>query len=214
MSNTEQSVILPAAAIVNPLDKQAYLIDSRLNRMRTATMVEVMECSNSGGVSQVGTVTVRILVKSITGDGSMYSSGEVYSVPYTRVQGGSNAIIIDPDVGDIGICVFADRDISKVKANLAESGPGSGRKYSLADALYVGGVLNKAPAQYIQFTQDGITITSPQLVTINAKSQFNDDVYVNGSITATSEVTGNGIALSTHVHGGVESGSSQTTKPE
>ncbi len=211
---SSQSIVLPAAVSVNEWDRAAYIADSRLNKARTATLVEVLACSNDGGVSAVGTVTVKILVKAIAGGGVMYSSGEVYNVPYTRVQGGSNAIIIDPEVGDIGICVFADRDISKVKETKAEAGPGSGRKYHISDALYVGGVLNKVPTQYIQFTQDGITITSTQVVTINAKSQFNGDMTVDGSVTASGEVTGNGIALSTHVHGGVQSGSSQTTKPE
>jgi phage gp45-like len=45
-------------------------------------------------------------------------------------------------------------------------------------------------------------------VTINA------NVQVNGTITATGDIVGNGHSLSNHVHGGVQAGSSTTSKPQ
>ena len=41
-----------------------------------------------------------------------------------------------------------------------------------------------------------------------------DGVQVNGKITATGDVTGAGISLKNHVHGGVQSGGSQTGNPQ
>jgi hypothetical protein len=43
-------------------------------------------------------------------------------VPYFRVQGGADAIIIDPKVGDLGIAVFCSRDITGVKRSKEASG--------------------------------------------------------------------------------------------
>lgn len=63
---------------------------------------------------------------------------------------------------------------------------------------------------FVELDPDGqiVTITAPGGVTINA------DVTVNGSVTATDEVTGNGVALSTHTHGGVTTGSGHTGEPD
>ena len=41
-----------------------------------------------------------------------------------------------------------------------------------------------------------------------------DGVQVNGKITATGDVVGNGISLKSHVHGGVQSGGSETGNPQ
>jgi phage baseplate assembly protein gpV len=38
-------------------------------------------------------------------------------------------------------------------------------------------------------------------------------VTINGTATATGDVVGNGISLDDHVHGGVQSGGSETTGP-
>ncbi|WP_233471672.1 hypothetical protein [Enterobacter asburiae] len=42
---------------------------------------------------------------------------------------------------------------------------------------------------------------------------FGGNATFGGTITATGEVTGNGIHLSTHKHGGVETGGGQTSTP-
>lgn len=51
------------------------------------------------------------------------------------------------------------------------------------------------------------TLTSP-LVTING------DIKLNGKMTATGDVSGGGISLMSHVHGGVSSGGSTTGAPQ
>ena len=57
---------------------------------------------------------------------------------------------------------------------------GSNRKFSLGDGIYIGGLygFNKEPEQFIEFTDDGITITSPKDVTINA---INTTVNASGN---------------------------------
>lgn len=58
----------------------------------------------------------------------------------------------------------------------------------------------------------GITLTGD--VTINGTLTVNDDVTVNGKIDATGDVTGDGISLSGHKHGGVQAGGAKTAPPE
>jgi phage baseplate assembly protein gpV len=60
-----------------------------------------------------------------------------------------------------------------------------------------------------------ITVTSPVLVTVNApNTTVNGDFQVNGNISSVGSVTNNGTNIgSTHVHGGVFPGGSNTSTP-
>lgn len=181
----------------------SFLVKQILAQISTATLAKVVSVTNAGGVAPVGFVSVLPLVNQTDGSGNAQPHVTVYNLPYFRLQGGSNAIILDPQVGDIGIVVFASRDISSVKASKAQANPGSKRKFSMADGLYIGGVLNGNPSQYVQFTQSGITITSPQTVTINANAITLNaaNIAVNGATAMTGTLTSNGHDISsTHRH--------------
>jgi hypothetical protein len=187
------------------------MIDSALAEVNTATLVQVVAATNSGGLSPVGFVDVQPLVNQSDAAGHVVPHSVVHKLPYFRLQGGTNAVIIDPQPGDIGIAVFASRDISKVKNTKAQAAPGSSRMFSMSDGLYIGGVLNGTPSQYVQFSGSGVTITSPTVVTINAPSvSINGAVAINGA-----SLTHNGTNVgSTHVHGGVSPGNSSTSGPQ
>jgi hypothetical protein len=149
----------------------SFLIQQALSKLQTATLVKVQACSNDGGVSPIGTVDVLPLVNQLDGNGNPTPHVTVFGLPYLRIQGGTNAVIMDPQVGDIGVAVFASRDISKVKSTQAQANPGSGRRYSFADGVYLSTVLGAAaPQQYIQVNSEGITVLSPQAVTLTAPS--------------------------------------------
>lgn len=144
------------------------LIDKMLSRVRTATLVQVKAVTNSGGVSEVGFVDIEPLVSQVDAIGQVIPHTVIARCPYLRIQGGANAVILDPQVGDIGIAVFADRDISSATANKGAATPGSRRRFSMADGLYLGGVLNGVPAQYVRFSATGIEIHSPTEVKLTA----------------------------------------------
>lgn len=139
---------------------QRFLIQQQIMRLNTNLPVEVVSVS-AGGLGPVGFVSIRILVDQITGDDMTIPHGEIANVPYLRLQGGTNAVIIDPAVGDIGIGHFCSRDISAVKNARKSAPPGSRRAYDFSDVMYSGGFLNGAPTQYIQFVAGGIVIHSP-----------------------------------------------------
>lgn len=183
---------------------QWFFVWSILARLSTATLVRVVDCTNSGALAAVGFVDILPLVNQIDGAWNSVPHAVVYQCPYFRLQGGADAVIIDPKVGDIGIAVFAQRDISSVVASRDQANPGSRRMFDWADGLYIGGVLNGVPSQYVRFSSTGIQITSPTAVRISAPI-----VAITGAV-----LTHNGTNVGdTHVHGGVESGGSTTSGP-
>jgi hypothetical protein len=113
-------------------------------------------------------VDVTPLVNQVDAASNPQPHATIYDLPYMRIQGGSNAIIIDPQPGDIGVAVFASRDISQVKATQAQGNPGSARQYDYSDGLYLGGMLNGAPSQYLQFNPSGISLVSPTAISETA----------------------------------------------
>jgi hypothetical protein len=205
-----------------------FVIQQALSKVQTATIVKVIACSNDGGVSPVGTVDVQILVNQISGQKVATPHVTMYGLPYLRIQGGSNAVIIDPQPGDIGIAVFASRDLTNVKSTKAQANPGSFRMHDFADGMYLGGLLNGVPSQYVQFGSGGVSIVSPDTITLQAPNivlqgavaqsggnvTMAEDLTVGGDVVA--DLTGStfdGIPFATHKHIGVTSGSSNTGGP-
>ncbi len=152
---------LPDQATFGKFNNIGFAILYFLSQMQTATLVRVEACSNAGGLSPVGTVDITPLVNQLDGQGNPIPHVTIFNVPYLRMQGGTNAVILDPVAGDIGLAVFASRDVSKIKATKAQGNPGSLRQYDFSDALYVGGMLNGVPTQYVRFSSTGIEIVSP-----------------------------------------------------
>jgi hypothetical protein len=127
-----------------------FLISQALARVRTVTLVSVVEVTSpTGPLAPVGFLTAQPLVNMMDGNGNCTQHGTIFNLPYFRLQGGKNAVVIDPQPGDIGISVISDRDISSVKNNLGISNPGSTRLFDLADGIYIGGILNGIPTNYI-----------------------------------------------------------------
>jgi hypothetical protein len=157
-----------ATSAGSPYNESLFLIHQVLSEVSTAKLVQIKAVTNNGGVSPVGFVDVLPLVNQLDGERNAVPHGIVHNVPYFRLQGGTNAVILDPQVDDIGLCVFSDRDISAVKNTRAPANPGSFRRFDMADGLYIGGYLNGVPSQYVQFSPAGISVVSPTKVTLQA----------------------------------------------
>ena len=189
---------------------------------------------HSGGVAPGGLLGVQPLVAQLEGAGSPVAHGTIHNVPYFRLQGGSNAVIIDPEPGDIGMCGFCSRDISAVKRSKAPAAPASRRRFNWADALYFGGFLNGTPAQYIQFKNGGIKVFSPGDIELEAANirlnaqgtvsstsaafQANTQTAAKfsggGGIQADGDIMAGNISLQNHPHGGVQPGNGTSGKPQ
>lgn len=163
----------------------SFIIESLIGRIQTVTLVRVMAVK-SGGLAPVGVVDVQPMVAQLDGAGNAIAHGTIHNIPYFRLQGGSNAVIIDPKVGDIGMCGFCSRDISSVKNNKTPSAPQSRRRFDWSDGLYFGGFLNGTPEQYMMFTADGIKLFSPNQIEITAPNiKMNGSTTQNGSFSQT-----------------------------
>jgi len=209
------------------VSRSKFLARQETGRVRTMIPVKVIAVKG-GGVGAPPTVNVKPLVNQIDGQGNSTEHGTVFNIPVSRLQGGGNAIINDPAVGDVGYIMVADRDISSVKANAGQqSNPGSYRRFNFADGVYVGAILNSGtPDQYVHFTSDGIEISdkngnkitmTSSGINITAPAGVNLNGLVidqNGKATGPADIIANGISLDTHVHGGVQPGPATTGEPE
>ena len=202
-----------------PENQLSFVIQQMLGRLNIATLVQVVavypyavpsgafnttamdsEAMNASSTSSgpVGVVDVLPLVGQVDGSGAIWPATTIYGVPYFRYQGGGCAVICDPAVNDIGFALFADRDISSVKASYGAAGPASERRFDFADALYFGGwnVLQQ-PSSYVQVTPNLITIVNPSNILLQvggASAELSSSaltVNANLVVNGTSEVTGN-----------------------
>jgi hypothetical protein len=192
MPDNQSAGFLSGSQNGNQSSALEFFFRRAMAQVATATLVKVVAVYSADGIAPAGVVDVQPLVNQIDGQGTIATRPTVYGVPFSRVQSGSDAIIMDPKVGDIGVCCFGDRDLSSVIASQAQAPPGSNRRNSLSDALYVCSILGKAePAQYIQFSPEGIVIVSPaQLDVTTPASTFNGNVFVNGNLGSSVGVTG------------------------
>ncbi len=186
-----------------------FLFQQLMMGVWTATLVKVIAATNAGSLDPVGFCDVNPMVHQIDGDGTNVTPhGVITGLPYFRYQGGANAIILDPQAGDIGIMVCASRDISAVKTKKAPNVPGSFRQFDPADGLYLGGFLNGVPTQYVRFSTAGIEVVSPTQIRLQAPDiQFVGPTHTTGLVTGddaaayAKEVTANGgHTISAHTH--------------
>jgi hypothetical protein len=151
-----------------PYNVLAFVIQQMLAKVNTCCVVSVIACTNDGDVSAVGTVDVQPLVNQMTGARVAIPHGRIYKLPYSRLQGGANAVILDPEPGDIGIVVFSQRDITNVKNTKKQGNPGSFRQFNWSDGIYVGAILNGTPANYVRVRDESIDVVSTTKVTVTA----------------------------------------------
>lgn len=192
----------------NPFNVHEFLIDQALRRMRTAMLVSVRGITG-GGVGPIGLCNVIPLVAMLDGNNNATPHGVVYNLCYFRLQGGQNAVIMDPKQGDVGVALICDRDISNVKSQSLPIAnppptipPGSGRLFDFADGIYFGCTLGQQPNQYIQFTDTGINLVDkngnqiqmgPNGITIVGNLIMGGNLQLGGNIEAKdgSTYTGN-----------------------
>jgi len=193
-------------------NRMSFIIRSVMAGMATTTLVLVKAVQEvDGGFA----VDVQPMVAQVDGAGNAVPHGIIHGMPVWRVQGGTSALIVAPIVGDIGVALFASTDISGVKRSKAPTTPGSARRFDWADGIYLGGVLNAEPTQFIRMDADGVTITAAGPIVINAPdgATLNGNLAVTGNITSGPGSTFNGKAFDTHKHSGVTTGGGQTGNP-
>lgn len=142
---------------IGEFNEFSFLVTSLMSAINVATLVQVKAVDPTNQ-----TVDVLPLVNQVTGAGQAIPHVTVFGVPYFRLQAGANALICDPAVGDIGLAVICDRDITSAQNTSAQANPGSLRRWSFADSFYVGGWNHRtAVSRYLKLTDTGIEANTP-----------------------------------------------------
>lgn len=195
----------------NEFNATHFQIDQRLAQVSTAYPAKVVKVTNTPGqLTKVGTVDVLPLINQVDGNGNSTPHDVVHGICYFRFAGGKNAVVLDPEVDDIGVVVLCDRDISSVKANQDQANPGSRRRHDMADGIYFGVPMSakdkETPEQYVAFTNNGMTLRDKNDNKIEMES---DGIKINGWLFPRDKTAN----INTHVHTEVMTGSANTGPP-
>lgn len=180
----------------SPFEVSEFIVKQLMAKLDVMKLGQITAVhGGAGAIDKAGTVDVQLLVSQLDGAGNATPQGIVYGIPWSRVQGGKNALICDPEIGDIGYISCADRDISNVKSAVANGkspkvNPGSYRIYSVSDGVWVGGCLNVAPEQYIVFTATGIRIVDKNG---NSVAMTSDGMILTDSVGNVIKMASDGI---------------------
>lgn len=215
--------LMPRYGLASYIDRNSevnqisFQIRQMMGHLHVAHLVKVVAVDIKN--DHVGMVSVTPMTHQRLASEAFLPHGTQHELPYFRIQGGSNAVIIDPKIGDIGVAIYCDRDITKVKITRDNAGPDSYRQHAMEDGLYLGGFLNGKPEQFVEFKEDGIHLRSPQKVFIDApNTEISGNVKINGevgiqkSLKANGDVTAGSISLKSHIHSKGEKGA-PTGKP-
>lgn len=181
----------------SPYNQLEFFVQNIIkSAVNTAIPVKV-QAVYPGSAGKAGFVDVLPLIESYDGFGNAIPSQTIFKIPYSRIQGGVAALIIDPAIGDIGLAVFAQQDSTNLSENPQK--PLSKRCFSMADGFYIGGFLNQNPEIFLELKQDKTAnLICPESLTVQAKAiNFScDTMTVNASqavnfITPIMQVSGN-----------------------
>lgn len=197
---------------------QLFIIQKLIRGIHTAALVKVLAVRPTAGT--VGFVDVQPLVLDQDTNGVVIDQTPIYNIPYFQLQGGISAIILAPVVGDIGLCIFMARDTSNVNKTRQPGAAPTNRAYSSADGLYIGGVLNGDPTQWVKFNPAGgidissagnLTLESAADMTLTAQGNFSITTQGTAALHATGAATMS--AASWHFTGAITS-DNDITAPE
>lgn len=175
-------------------DKVISQFNSLITNINTAIPCKVVaiEKQEQRGVNIVGFVDIQLMIEQTNGQKKGNETAIICNVPYVRIQGGTNAVIIDPEINDLGVAIFASRDITNFKEARRQTPPATWRKFSISDAIYIGGIRNQKPVQYIHFRNDGIEIYSPKRVHITTPTVLIDSDNTTINTSAKTTINANG----------------------
>lgn len=216
LENNQQTTNYRASQSVGGAAEFEAIVRSLMGKNHTLMLGEVMAVTQeASSTAAVGFLSVRPMVFMVDGSNNNYDRATINNVPFFRLQAGGNAVILNPKVGDIGLIAYCERDISMVKRNKKQAAPNSRRQFNINDAVYLGGMLNSAPTQYIQFTDDKIIVKATSEIILDAPQVTATGKFTaSGIIESLTDVIAKAISLFSHKHGGVQTGGSDTGEPK
>lgn len=159
--------------LIDDYNALIYIINSVVKKVNTSDLVKVLSVDPS-----TKTISAIPIIKNADAEGDAIEENPIFGIRYFGWQFGGNAIKGTPEVGDIGLIVTCKKDISSPESGVVQTY----REYCPADSIYIGGIfgLNQDPTQFIEFTANGINITSPKDITLTC-----DKAVVTATTSAT-----------------------------
>ena len=161
---------------------------------------------------------IKPLVMLGTTDGQKISRAQLSNIPVFRFGGGGFFIRFPVKPGDFGWLKATDRDVSLImQRGGLEDWPNTLRQHSFSDGMFFPDTLKSwvidganADALVIQ-SLDGSVCVSLHSGKVKIEAA---DIEVVGNMSVTGTMTNNGVNIgSSHVHSGVQSGTSNTGGP-
>ena len=161
---------------------------------------------------------IKPLVMLGTTDGQKISRAQLSNIPVFRFGGGGFFIRFPVKAGDFGWLKATDRDMSLImQRGGLEDWPNTLRQHSFSDGMFFPDTLKSwvidganADALVIQ-SIDGSVCVSLHSGKVKIEAA---DIEVVGNMSVTGTMTNNGVNIgSSHVHSGVQSGTSNTGGP-
>jgi len=165
MAFNEREIGLRPSDFVDSTNALLFLINNEMDKIKTMMLVRVLSVNPIDS-----TVNVIPVVKEVNVNNNPIPNDVIPNIKYIRWQFGTNAIKALPTIGDIGVMLIAKKDISRT--SIVSGITTTKREYCLQDGIYIGGLCgyNLEPTQFIDFSETGITITTPTDLTINAQT--------------------------------------------
>ena len=204
---------------------QVAMINTLINRrVNTCIPVRVDSVQKGGDGSGALYVSATPLVCQMDHDGKALPMVSIPRLPYLRLQHGSAAIICDPEVGDVGLAVFAKQDCSTLNGGTEPVAPGSFRAFDMSDGFYLGGFWGKAPQTYIWLDSQSQSIkikaktltVETDTLTMNVSGDMTVNcpkVRINGAMDVTGNVMSGSVSMQDHTHMGVRAGDESSGRP-
>lgn len=220
MSN-QQSISIPSYNPSDIQDRAGFLkffgskLSSKIQKVIPAQVVSYDRATNRA--------VVKILALDITSTGEKLEMKPFPNIPVLMLSGGGFTFSFPVKENQTGWLIAADRDISVFKSLLSVFTPASYRQHQYEDGFFIPDKVNgfqiaESEADAVILTSlDGatkITLQDGQAVITAASVVINGNLTVDGTITASGDVTGANISLSTHTHGGVQTGGGSTGTPQ
>lgn len=169
------------------------------------------------------TVDVTPLVSQLSANKDALEHSIIYDLPYINLQASLATLIITPVVGDMGLCIYAQNDVSGVQASKDSAPPTSLRTFDYSDGCFIGMISAIAPnpITYIELKDEQIkllvgnsviTLVDGKITLDSTTVEINaSNLNINADTAFTGTLTSNGKNISnSHVHTGVMSGGSLT----
>ena len=186
--------------------------------VNTAIPVRVDSCTKPGVGGAAGYVSATPLVQQRGADGKALDTVSLPQLPYIRLSASTAAVVIDPQPGDVGFAVFAQQDISNLKAGSSDPvQAGSFRTFDMSDGVFIPAILGVAPTTYVHLDPEKgeITLKAPTKITIEAPqielkgpvkmggAGSSDTITLDGNVSTNGNITAAGNVNAGHFYGPV-----------